>query len=407
MKNKFFFSGLILSILGFRIYLSTFPAFDFDQSAFRFWSLKLAEKGPANFYYSDFFSSNPIGYFYFLWLNGSFIQHFAPWIANNQIVLDLLLKLPANLADIIAGIFIYYLVSKKWGNIAGLIGFSFYTLNPAIYFNSSVWGQYDGIAALSLLLTIFFILVKKLPILSLIFYAISLTLKPQTIFLAPVIGLTLVYFYKFKYWIYSALAFLLTLIIIYLPFFPSNPLYGIYFANQGSASLFNCTTCFALNFWGMFGNWQNDLNKFLGVSYLTWGILISATLLSLVLFTKPIRIKLQIPYVYLTCSMVSLIFFSFLTRIHERYLFSFFIFFLIGALLLRSGLLIILYWILSGFHFLNLYLAYLYYQNLNKPNEQVDFLMANFNSLSIIFSLVVLAVLLVYFLIASKILPND
>lgn len=401
-KNFWILVVAIIIALGFRIYISTFPSFEFDQSAFRFWSLKLAEKGLKDFYFQDFFTINPIGYFYFLWLDGLFIKNFVPWITSNNLSFDLLLKLPVNLTDILTGLFIYYLLNKKWGSKIGLLGFFLYIYNPAIFFNSSVWGQYDTIPALFLLLSTYFLIVKKFPEWALVFFAISLTLKPQTISLAPIIGILLLLNYKFKRWIISFLTFCITLVLIYLPFFPTNPFYGIYYVNQSSAFLFNCTTCFALNFWGIFGNWQNDLNTILGLSYFRWGLVFYFLLLSIILFTQPFKIKYRIPFVYITSAVMVLIFFSFLTRIHERYLFPFFPFFILGALMLKSRLLIFLYLVFSLLHFLNLYLAYAYYQNINKLNGQVMFLMDKFSLISGFFSLVVIGLLLVYFLAVNK-----
>lgn len=408
-KNFWILLATITVALGFRIYISTFPSFEFDQSAFRFWSLKLAEKGLKDFYFQDFFTSNPIGYFYFLWPDGLFIKNIAPWIANNNLSFDLLLKLPANLADILTGCLVYYLISKRWGTKSGLLGFFLYVANPAIFFNSSVWGQYDSIPTLFLLLATYILMMKKFPEVALAFFAISLTLKPQTISLAPIIGILLLLNYKYKRWLTSILTFCSTLILIYLPFFPSNPFYGIYYANKGSANLFNCTTCFAFNFWGIFGNWQNDLKAFLGLPYLVWGVVSYIFLLSIILFTKPFKIKYQIPFIYITSAIVILIFFNFLTRIHERYLFPFFVFFLLGAIMLKSRLLIAFYLVISFLHFLNLYLAYTYYQNINKPNDQVVFLMDRFTLFSGSFSLAAIGIILVYFLMINRkiFLKND
>lgn len=402
MKNHLILVTIIIIAVIFRIYISTFPSFESDQSAFRFWSLKLAEKGLKNFYFQDFFTSNPVGYFYILWLDGLFIKNFAPWIASNNLSFDLLLKLSANLTDILTGLFIYYLLSKKWKGRAGLLGFFLYVFNPVIFFNSSVWGQYDSIPVLFLLLATYMLTIKKFPEAALAFFAISLTLKPQIISLAPVIGIFLLLNYKFQRWIFSIFTFFIILVLIYLPFFPTNPFYGIYYVNQGSAYLFNCTTCFAFNFWGIFGNWQNDLNTFLGLPLWVWGVNSYILLLSIILFTKPFKIKYQIPFLYISVAVVILIFFSSLTRIHERYLFPFFVFFLLGAIMLKSRLLIILYLIVSLLHFLNLYLAYTYYQNINKSNEQVVFFMDRFSLFSVFFSLAVIGILLVYFLIINK-----
>lgn len=367
LKNKNFTLLIIISLI-FRLILSYLPAFEYDQNSFRFWSIKLAEQGLTNFYSSNFFTSNPVGFFYPLWIIGSFVIHSAPWIANNKEIFDLLLKLPANISDILTGVLIFYLVLKDSNQKWATLGFIAYVFNPAIFFNSSIWGQYDGIPALFLLLTIYFLVINKKPELGFIFYGIAWTFKPQAIAVLPVIGLLTFIKYRPIRWATSAISLLIVTLIIYFPFFPQNPLGGLISVNFGSATLFQCTSCFAFNFWGMFGNWGNDLEKYYKINYLNWGIILFLLSLIPILFFKPFLKKYAAPYFFVTAGLSIFAFFSFLTRMHERYLFPFFVFFLIGALFLKSRILLIFYFLISLLYTVNLYVPYIYYnKQLNIP----------------------------------------
>lgn len=391
-KQSLIFILIILFSIIFRGSLSFLPAFEGDQSAFRFWSIKLAENGLNNFYFSDFFTSNPIGFFYILWIIGLFTTHFIPWIIFDTTLFDLLLKTPANLADIVTGIFIYFILKHHLSSKWAITGYIFYVFNPAIFFNSAIWGQYDGITALLLTISLYTITTRKNPELALTLFALSLTLKPQTISLAPILGFLLISHYKILRWSTSVLSFIATLILVYTPFFQNNPIYGIFYVNSGSANLFDCTTCFAFNFWGILGNWQNDQIQFFGISYFFLGILLYIISLTFILLLKPLSSKLKTPFIYFISSLVILLFFTFLTRMHERYLFPFFVFFLLYGLLSKSRLLIILYFVFSLLHLINLYIPYTYYNSLaNTHNSHFfNFLMSSFSTFSIIFFLMVL-----------------
>lgn len=395
---------LILAAFIFRIILSFLPAFEYDQNSFRFWSLRLAEQGLTNFYQSNFFTNNPVSFFYPLWLVGTFITHFAPWISSNKQLFDVLLKLPANLSDLLAGVLIYYIVSKKLNKRWAISGFILYVFNPAIFFNSSIWGQYDGIVALFLLATLFFLEYKKIPEVAFVFYALAWTFKPQAIMLLPFIGLFMLIKYSPAKWLTSAIILVVTTLLIYLPFFPTNPLAGLIKVNLGSTTFFDCTSCFAFNFWGIFGNWQNDLQTYLGIRYLYWGIILYLISFIPIFFLKPFLKKYSPPFLFTTAALSVFAFFTLLTRMHERYLFPFFIFLLVGAMLLRSRVLLFFYFLVSLIYSLNLYVPYTYY------NKQLNVNLIFNNDLSAYtkqFSTFSLLVFLTLFIYYFKLLKQD
>lgn len=278
------------------------------------------------------------------------------------------------------------------------MGFCLYVFNPAIFFNSAIWGQYDGIVALFLLSTFYFLEYKQVPEVAFVFYALAWTFKPQAIMLLPFIGLYMLIRYKPIKWLTSAVTLSIATLLIYWPFFPSNPLAGLISVNLGSTTLFNCTSCFAFNFWGIFGNWQSDLQTFFNINYLGWGIVLYLISIVPIFFIKPFLKRYNLPYLFLTSSLSVFAFFTFLTRMHERYLFPFFILFLLGALLLKSRLLIYFYLLVSVVYLLNLYVPYTYYnKQLNIPVIFSNDLTAYTRQFSAL-SLILFFALLFYFL---------
>ncbi|HEY5601034.1 MAG TPA: hypothetical protein VIK81_03000, partial [Patescibacteria group bacterium] len=121
---------LLITTLVLRLLLSFFPSFEFDQGAFRIWSNRLAESGPTKFYSSEIFTNNPVGFLYLLWIWGlikeNLLNGSAFFNANQNY--DLLLKLPANISDLIIASLIYLAVKKRIGQKAGIIGFLLFAI---------------------------------------------------------------------------------------------------------------------------------------------------------------------------------------------------------------------------------------------------------------------------------------
>lgn len=390
-----FYIILILFFL-LRLGLSFSPPQLYDYSAFVSWTERLNTIPINNFYSDQVFTNNPVGFLYILWIIG--------YIHSHILTLDynFLIKLPINIADMLTGFIIFFLIRKEYSKYIALAGFLMYVLNPAILFNTTVFGQYDGIATLFITLSLAIIVLYKKPEISTAMLAIALTLKPQAISFAPFYALIILFDYPFKRWLTSAIAFIATILIIYFPFFPKNTLYGIIFVNTRSLSGFDCTTCFAFNFWGVFGNGlfsKSDMNPFLGIPLLWWGIIILIVNYVLI-FGRHFTNKFSSPNIYLTISVSMLAFFTFITRMHERYLLYFFPFLLLAAISIRSKTLIIFYFFISFVSFLNIYLAYTEANKyLNLTPQFTHWVLSNFQLFSVI-EVICFIFLLRYYLIS-------
>lgn len=387
---------LILGLI-IRLFLSFFPAFESDQNAFRFWTDRLATLGPAHFYSSHVFTNNPLGILYFFWLIGLMKHTFLINIITSSNI-DIFLKLAANLSDLATGFLIYKIIKEKLNYKLGHIAALLYIFNPGLVFNSAVWGQYDSVAILFLVLSIYYCLIKKSPVICSIFFSLAWVTKPQSLELAPFLFFFFLRNFKPIQWLYALLSFLLVAIIAFIPFFPNNPLNGIYYVNSGSTNLFNCTTCNALNLWGIFGNWKSDLSLFLNISLLNWSFILLSLFLIIIFSFK----RLKENFSYLTIAVSMLAFFMLLTRMHERYLSYFFPFLLLSASLLKSKILMGFYVFFSLVFLLNLYIPYAYYNSLVKiTNLPVKNLFENFSNFSLI-SFLGFILLFIYYSLHAK-----
>ena len=385
-----------LLILGFLVLtlFSFLPSFKIDQNDWQYWSQRLVENGPANFYSKEVFTDYFPGYLYVFWFIGLVKNLTLPFLSYNSLMFDLLLKLPANLAQLFTAYIIYRVVKKEAGDNLGKIGFILYIFNPALIFSTSVWGQFDTVSTMFMLLTLL-LLTRKKPLLATFAFAISFAIKPQALIFLPILGMLFLIFYKPRIWFFSALVFISTTILIYLPFFPTNPINGIFYLSKTMASFYQCTTCFAFNFWGIFGNWQKDTDIFFGLTKQIWGLVLFALFLAVIFLKKPFRQNFKPPFIFLTTSLSILSFFTFMTRMHERYLFPFFAFFLISALLFKSKKLMLFYVLLSMLHLINLFIPYYYYNYQTISfSESFNFLLSGFQLFSFIYT--ISSVILIY-----------
>lgn len=348
-KSIDFWIPTIFAVFIIRFIFSYLPSFGFDMGTWFGWANKLASKGFASFYTSPDWTQYTPGYLYWLWLIGKF-----GWLNEFAI------KVPIILADIFTGFLIWSIVKKTSVSLAN-ISFYLYVLNPVVIFDGSVWGQIDGLLAMLLFLSAYFLTEKKSLFWSVFFWSIGFLIKPQAIAIAPIFLLMiLLKKFKLKEIVISIFTGLFILFVGSLPYFPKNPILGLPQLVLKMTNYYAYTSVNGFNIWSWVGMWQPDTVKFLGVSYSIWGtlFLVSADLLALFLFRNKLNKKGNH---YLLFAILCLSFFLFPTKVHERYLFPFFAFILASASLLKSRNIFCVFGLATLVNFLNLYYAYAYY----------------------------------------------
>jgi len=350
------FKILIVFILTLRISLFFFPSFKIDMNDWKAWSAKLATSGQYNFYSPNYFSDYFPGYLYILWSSGSLFNFLSKPI--NSLEFEIFIKSITTMFDIGSAFFIYKIV-LRYNKFLAKPSFIFYLLNPAILFNSSVWGQIDGIFTFFLILSSYYLLEKKKIFKSSFFTVLGILVKPHTLAIFPIF---LIHasknFTKLKL-IKSLVFCIVFLILLSLPFFPKNPIFGIFQLALKSQNVYPYTSLFAFNLWGLIGWWKPDNLVFI-FSFKIWGVILY--ILSMLLIILPLlKEKIDNKELYLSASLSFLSFYLFLTRIHERYLFPFLAFILIASLIKKSKLIFSIYITASLIHFINLWYVYYYY----------------------------------------------
>ncbi len=349
----------IMAILFIRIFLFTQPSFQIDMTVWQAWSARLVEVGPMNFYDTNIWTNYTPGYLFFLWIIGLLFNGIfnIPFFSSTFIYL---IKFTTTIFDIATAILIFKILKEYRNKSWPILGLILYLGNPAIIFNTSVWGQIDGILTFFILLSLYLVTEKHKVSFSSAFLAEAFLIKPQTIAILPLY--TLIIFQRFKKNLIKIAVVVFLIFISYSSlFFPRDIFFGLINLVIKMTKDYSITSLYAFNTWSILGWWQNDAIKWMGFSYALWGFLMYILALALIIIPSLIKQNKDKFYFYLLYSLSIIAFYLFPTRVHERYLLPFFAFFLIAALLKRSRLLILIYIIASTINLVNLWFVYYYY----------------------------------------------
>ena len=151
-----------------------------DITTFSAWAAHAADD-LTSFYSPGYFADYPPGYIYVLWLVGKLRLLFS--LDFNAPSFMVLLKLPAILADTAAVWLLYRLARQHWSGNAPIAMAALYAFNPAVIFDSAVWGQVDGVLTFFILLGVF--LLERHPAAAAASFTAALLIKPQALIFAP------------------------------------------------------------------------------------------------------------------------------------------------------------------------------------------------------------------------------
>lgn len=260
-----------------------------------------------------------------------------------------LLKLPAILADFGIAYLIYKWSGKKWAGIIWLI-------NPVVWYNSSVWGQYDAVINFSALLS-FYLLTKRKLLLSLILLALSFYIKASLLIFAPI---WFIYALKSKFKLreygLSVVVVGLIFVCLTLPFVDKGNsiewLFNLYKDKVFTQQL-HVITANAFNLWAAIAGIHErpDTLPFLGLTYQAWSYILFG--ISYIPLLASIYKRSDPKNLAWTLALTAFASFVLLTNMHERYLYPLFPY--LTILIGFNQIYRWLYWLVSGIAFLNLY----------------------------------------------------
>ncbi|MBV8197186.1 MAG: hypothetical protein JO263_03550, partial [Candidatus Eremiobacteraeota bacterium] len=326
---------LLLVAFAVRLAFVGNEGFKTDVGTFEAWASALVNRGFATFYGTIGFADYPPGYFYILAVVGKVVQV----TAAGGYGLLLLVKLPAILADLGVGALLYALVRRFAPNGVAIGAAAFYLLNPAVIYNSALWGQVDSISGGLALLAIYALLrsdddtstgsVNWWIVGAWLAFAYSLLIKPQAAVLLPLmIAFAFVDDARRRRRLLSTgigiVAALLLALLLTEPFHASNPIAAFaWLLNQyaSGSSVYAYNSVNAFNLWALRGSlWQPDSTYILVMPQYVWGVLLVAAAVALTVWRycqeRSSRSLLE------GCAIATIAFFILATRMHERYLFN-------------------------------------------------------------------------------------
>jgi Gpi18-like mannosyltransferase len=291
----------------------------YDIACFQRWAVAIRTNGLSRAYEVEGLDYNPL-FLELLWLFGR-LQSVETLNAS-----FFLFKVFVLLFDFGAVALTAYLLDRNGRNV----GLAFLLLfNPALFYNTTLWGQVDAIFSVFVVLSIVFA-TRKQVLASLLCLELAVNFKLVAVVFAPlVLLLNLPAIRDNRRVLLRTLPLLLAIqALIFLPFLERQKLAAIVAANVRQLKVSSATSPSGFNFWYIvFGDRTHDVpaaETFLRVSYKTWGVVMFAVSTAMILtpsFKTAVlrRLPVSDAHVYLTAAVYWLAFYFFTTGMHERY----------------------------------------------------------------------------------------
>jgi len=263
--------------------------------------------------------------------------------------LRIFLKLPAVLADLTTGLLLFVLLSKRAGPGWAAAVAGIFLIQPGVVYNSSRWGQIDSIHTLAMMLSLELAARRRFLLMGGC-AALAVLLKFQSILLTPLWGLCLLLGRDTPDAPAEAPPILSTLReavspqrlrhvgaacacaaaltgAICAPFLARGAGWMLWEAYAGAVGKFRVATINAFNLWGVLfplpsperNYWVADHASLAGISADTWAAALVA--ISVIVVVLRIARRPDAPEnIRWAAVALCLVFFTFPTRIHERYL---------------------------------------------------------------------------------------
>ena len=295
-----------------RFLLFPIPGYKNDMGTFEAWFRTAADNGLRSFYSLTRCDYPPFNVYLF-WGFGSIANTFTLF-GTPQVAY--VIKLVPAIFDAAMGFLIFVFIRSRLNFKLAAASVALYIFNPAIIYNSAVWGQFDAIYTFFLVLSLMLSLEPKSE-LSAVTYAVAVLTKPQAIALLPLIAYLIIKKRGLRRLGTSLIAGGATVFVVILPFEWSNPvtfLANNYFFGYNEYAF---TSVNAFNTWALGGLWIQDT---LVTFVLGW--VMFAVLATFVLYLLHKRFGASGELLVLFSAFI--LFFGFFmlpTRIHERYLF--------------------------------------------------------------------------------------
>lgn len=350
-----FVTIMLLAFLTRIVAAAIYKGNETDMNCFLIWGDIVYNDGFKAFYVSESFTDYPPGYMYILYVVGWIRSVFG--ISWESVLSIVMTKMPAILADLGTGYLIYKVASKKFKESGAALLSAVYLFCPAVFMDSAVWGQTDGVFTFFVVLMCYLVVEKKM-IPSYFVFAAAILIKPQSLIFTPVLifgivdNIFLTDFNWKKFWMNLGLGLLaIAMIGLFMLPYGFQEAFAQYKDTVGS---YEYASVNAYNFWTLCGlNWVGQEGIKFGLSYQTWGTIFILLTVAAATYLSLRCKKMEAKYFYLGAFIVSCVF-LFSVRMHERYIFPAMAFLLLAYAIRPRRAVYFLYSLLSMYSFYNM-----------------------------------------------------
>ncbi|HTW89606.1 MAG TPA: phospholipid carrier-dependent glycosyltransferase [Candidatus Binataceae bacterium] len=295
--------------------LPLFPGFGPDVGSYQAWSARITSVGPALTYQSGFFIDYPPGYLYALWAAGVIVKLVGAAAVSTRVIVES----PALIADLLLAATIFVYLRSAGYKIGAYLGMLMIALNPAMLYDSVVWGQSDSVLTLVMVLCVLMLLQEEYE-LGWGLAAFAVLIKPQALALIPVLGLWTLLKIDWRNLWRPALAFIAVAIVGVAPFQINHAWDWIFSLYAATAAYYHETSVNAFNFMALAAGLRRpDSTTVLGIPAFALGMSLLIPLylfVAWVIWGQPTRRRL-----FYASFLTIFGFFMFAPRMHERYLY--------------------------------------------------------------------------------------
>lgn len=347
-------SLILILVLGFALVFrlataSIIEGWPNDISANKYWANNAA-LGLSEFYNRGWCDYPPL-FIYVLAFIGKLAS--ISWL---QPFFTLLIKLPSILADIVTSYMIYKLAKKQLKAELAILACAVYVFNPAVYIDSTVWGQVDSFFTMLVVAALILLMKRKLG-LATVFFTASVLMKPQGVFFLPILLFELLKNRKVKQFAAVIVSGILTAVVIVLPFAIKQEPLWIFKLYLGTAGEYPSAAMNALNFFSLIGaNFVDGSNVPFLFSYNTWGLIFDVIILGISAFIYFKGRHIATPLI--TAVLLNSGAFIFSTKMHERYMFPVIAICLLALVYFKEKRILIIFAGFFGTIFLNIHVLF-------------------------------------------------